>query len=206
MLIWLASYDREEIDPPTLLLYAPLQTVYMDLGIACDVVLDEDTDFWTGNLADYWLVFLDTPASNPSWWPTDGVLDTEWSGRLVMIAEHSGIGLIDCYAWINGLTSLTSLVVVSAEDFSTFTATTSADPLTVSVSTIAINNTCYVEGGTILASVPGGDMLTHNVVTTTSNKIDWVLSGDSGWLTDPSLSSDDNTQLAQNLWPGNVPL
>ena len=204
VLIWLANQDPNSTDPAFVSTYQPVADVYAELNVCTDIVLDPDTDFWTGNIFDYRLVFIDTASTDPSWWADLNYTGTppDWRGRIVLVSENSGISIDDHHDWINGLTATTGLTVVPTEDSGNGSVETD-DLTTGCTAPLSFGLSSHVSGGTTLSISTTDDtspLLTHNEVET----IDWVLSGDSNVFFDYTADAD-NERLLQNLWTVALP-
>lgn len=209
VLIWLASQD-----PASDLLvfkvdYEELQSVYESMGLT--VHFDDD---WSGNIADYSLVLVDTPYTDPSWWAT--ATGGGWTGRIVLITEYYSLSEpvsipLSVSTWINSVSGATHGMTNNADLVDP--ATPSADgsiesePLMSGLTTALLYRyTSTVSGGNTLSLTETGAVpwAAQNKVGT----VDYVLC-DSSALNDPDAlllagSGSDNEIFAQNLW--NVPV
>lgn len=202
VLIWLASQDPMAPFPVDITDYEDLIAVYEDMGLTVHSDLD-----WTGNIADYSLVFVDTPYAAPSWWAT--ATGGGWTGRIHLIGEYFPGGMTtDVTTWINSVTGTTGLTLIEDNidsGASLSNGSIETDDLTDGLTTALLYSaTSRVSGGTVLSKTATGseNWIAHNKVGT----VDYVLSGDSNHLVDDMgagaaiTPGSDNELFAQNLY------
>ena len=173
-----------------------LQAVYEDMGLTVHT-----NTTWSTNVSAYSLIIWPVADSDPTWW--DDVTGGGWTGRVIITAETAAFGIHnDSIAYVDGLSDTTGIGVVGAIiDFGPCDIVGSAetDDLTAGVDEILYGDTSKTSGGTVLSVTFTGseDWLAHDV----SEGIDWVISGDSNWISDtcPDMVSGNET-LLQNFW------
>lgn len=201
VLIWLGSQDPAALFPATEAYYETLKDTYEAMGL----VVHFDADY-TGSIDSYSLVFVDTPASTPSWWAS--ATGGGWTGRICLIGEYDTAVPASVFTWLNSVTATTGLTIIadSIDAGVLWNGSIEADSLTAGLATaLQYSNTSRVSGGTVLSKTATGaqNWITHNKVGT----VDYVLSGDSNHLIDDLLGGltgitpgSDNEKFAQNLY------
>jgi len=158
----------------------------------------------------YELIFVSGQGANAQgydWWFEDQILAGNWSGRVVMVGEHSGFSEMN--NWINKYSSSTGLSVVNrfldCSGAMVDGSVESGPALNQGVDVIRYVCTSEVVGGTPLSKTQQENRpwLAHNTVTIGDNVVDFVVSGDSNWLSwvVPVLPGSPFTlEQAKRIW------
>lgn len=186
-LLWLTNCDASM----TPAVFANLTTYYTG---TVGITIDNNTT-WSGDIDDYGLVIFPLATSNPSW--LSSITVGSWSGLFVVTADRNLFG--SSISYVHGLRTYTGISVTSADiDAGSFVAgSAESNTLNTGVSNIYYNATSSVSGGTTLSKTLTGSV--PWLSTSQTGNVIYVVSGDSSFLTGPSVSCPNST-LYSNFW------
>lgn len=173
--------------------FVDLIAAYEDMGL----IVDTDST-WTGDIHDYHLIFFLIAESDPTWWST--VTGGDWTGRVVMTAEHSGIPSQPSIDYVNSKSGITGISII-------------ADDLDCIVCVEAIRDSMHALvwpwvprlSQACTSATSGGTSLFVTVqynqeciAVTDGPPVSWVIGGDSNPFDDACAA--DNILFFENLW------